>query len=169
MRRETYLGIYAAVARRPWLSVLLGVASGAITVIIAVAYAAFLVGITLIDTLDGVKYLAVTAIPFILVSVLRQLLNAPRPYEVLDTPYLASLRNSGKRGHGFPSRHTFSAILIGTTVTFMVPPVGIILLVFGITLGACRVFEGRHFLRDVLAGGAIGALSGVVGMLIVNI
>ena len=49
------------------------------------------------------KIAAVAAVPFIAVSVLRKIINAKRPYELIgDFPE----RPKDKSGESFPSRHT---------------------------------------------------------------
>lgn len=50
-----------------------------------------------------------SAIGFILLTIIRDKLNKPRPYEVMNiTPVI----NKNTKGHSFPSRHVFSCILI---------------------------------------------------------
>ena len=112
--------------------------------------------------------LAVSGAPFLAVSVLRHILNAPRPYEVYE------LRSFGldvpryKRGCSFPSRHTFSAFLIGVLLLPDLPFLGAAALLIGVYLATSRVLLGIHFIRDVVAGAAIGTLAGVVGTLCVH-
>ena len=130
---------------------------------VAAAVVSFVLGayITLsASALLFVRYLAVLFVPFLLVGILRRIINAPRPCELYD--FLPATR----RGAAFPSRHVFSALAIGTLMLFIFPPLGIMTLVFGVLLGACRVFLGIHFPRDVIAGGLIGVISSLVGALI---
>lgn len=113
----------------------------------------------------SVKLALVCFVPFVIVTLVRRFVNAPRPYELYDffeKPPKSSL------GRSFPSRHAFSAFAIGTALCYVGLPLGIICLVLGLCLGACRVFLGIHFPRDVIAGAIIGTLSSVIGMLIVN-
>lgn len=167
-QKERLLTMYERVYSRPRLTVALYYLSLLASAVIAISYAAVL-GFELFRNLVfGAELLAVTLIPFILGTVLRRVINRPRPYEALDTPLLEGLRVKGRRGESFPSRHTLSAMLIGSAVCFIHLPLGIVLLGLGVCVGACRVLLGYHFLSDVLAGGAVGALSGVVGMIIVN-
>ena len=170
MKKESYLSVYRAVYSRPWLATSLEVLSLTVTALTVLVYSCTLAYMAvLVDALLALKYLAVTAIPFLLVTLVRHIINAPRPYEVFDCEYLLPLRERGRGAHSFPSRHVASSMIIGASLTFVCPWVGALLMILGIALGACRVLLGRHFLRDVLAGGVIGAISGVVGMLIVNI
>ncbi|GAA0361224.1 phosphatase PAP2 family protein [Alkalibacterium iburiense] len=100
------------------------------------------------------------AISFILVSIFRNKLNAPRPYEVNDTTPLIKKDTKGK---SFPSRHVFSVFVIASTLYFISQPLGIILMLAGVILAFLRVIGGVHFPRDVIAGAVIGILSGVLG------
>ena len=122
---------------------------------VAVTVLAFLFGlgiILIVFPLGAVNYLAVLFIPFLVVTILRRWINAPRPESAL-----------GKSGGAFPSRHAFSAFAIGTLLCFISLPVGILTLVFGILLSVSRVLLGIHFPRDVIAGALIGVVSGLIG------
>ena len=37
-----------------------------------------------------------------------------------------------------------------------------------VILGAARVLLGIHFIRDVIAGGLIGIVSGIIGLLVAS-
>ena len=128
-------------------------------------YGLFVVGFAL-GTLYflSLKLILVCLVPFVIVTLVRRFINAPRPYEV----YTGIPTPRAKKGSSFPSRHAFSAFAIGTALLFVAPPIGAIALFLGVCLGACRVLLGIHFVRDVVCGGAIGVISSVVGMLIVN-
>ena len=128
------------------------------------AFAAVLIGAAISDLFYAVKLMAVCGIPFILVSLLRKILNAPRPYELFDDIY--ELPPKKKEGCSFPSRHVFSAFSIGTALCFIYPIVGAVILVFGVAMSLSRVLLGKHFPRDVIAGALIGAVTSVIGMII---
>ena len=114
---------------------------------------------------DLVLLIGTTGSGFVLVTVLRRLIAAPRPFEVYRfTPMLGRHRPS----LSFPSRHLYSAAVITVasvwvfgwqTVYFN----GVITLL----LTAVRVIGGVHFIRDVVAGAAIGALFGGIGFWII--
>ncbi len=106
------------------------------------------------------RCLFVPAVSFLAVSGFRKLLNAPRPYEKL---HFRPLLSKDKHGESFPSRHVFSVFVIALAFYDVFLPVGVVLTVFGVVLAAVRVVGGVHFPRDVLAGAAIGILSGVLG------
>lgn len=109
---------------------------------------------------------SVAAIPFIAVSLMRTLINSPRPYEVFDVPELEYLKMCKKSGKSFPSRHVFSAFLIGALWLPYSVPFGITAIILGAFMAVERVLLGIHFIKDVLVGAVIGVLSGTIGVLI---
>ncbi len=111
-----------------------------------------------------IKLAAVLGVPFIAVSILRRIINAPRPYELL--PFYEKMPKK-KSGRSFPSRHVFSVFAIAVALIPATPLVGALLLFLGVLLAFVRVALGIHFVRDVLAGAAIGLISGVLAIFIV--
>ena len=103
-----------------------------------------------------------TGVPFLAVSLLRHILDLPRPREVFEIDFLPGK----KMGKSFPSRHVFSAFAIGTALCFTILPLGITVLILGFVTAGCRVCLGNHFIRDVIAGALIGTACSVIGMLI---
>lgn len=111
---------------------------------------------------DGrlLRALLVPAVSFVALSVFRHVVNAPRPYQVLD---IQPIIRKNTQGFSFPSRHVFSCFVIAMTFLWVLPPVGAALLCFGVLLALCRVVGGVHWPRDVIVGAAVGVLSGLVG------
>ena len=107
--------------------------------------------------LGGVVCLGV---PFVFVTLLRRMINAPRPYEIYV--FLENVSKK-KKGESFPSRHCFSIFAIGTLCTFVFPILGIVTLVIGVFLCFCRVALGCHFVRDVFSGALVGTVSSLIG------
>ena len=110
----------------------------------------------------ALKYLVVLGVPFVLVSIMRKIVGAPRPYEIYDF-YEKKPKESEK--NSFPSRHAFSIFAIGTITVFTYPISGAVLLFLGLLLCVCRVLLGYHFVRDVLCGGLIGVFSSLIGLI----
>ena len=101
--------------------------------------------------------------PFLAVTLLRRVINAPRPYEIYDfydTP------PKKKQGRSFPSRHAHSVFAIGCAACFTNPTLGAILLVLGVVLCTARVLLGIHFIRDVLTGALTGTVCTLLGKFI---
>lgn len=105
------------------------------------------------------KLLLIPGISFVLLSLVRKWINAPRPYEVLD---IVPIINKDTKGSSFPSRHVFSAFIIAMTLYYISMPMGIFLMFLGTLLAIVRVLAGVHFPRDVIVGGIIGILTGII-------
>ena len=105
-------------------------------------------------------------ISFVLLSVVRKLINRPRPYETFDVP---SVIKKDKKGESFPSRHVFSATIIAMTFLLMSPWswLGVIFLFVSVMLAVVRVVSGVHFISDVIAGIVVAVLAAVVGYLLI--
>lgn len=148
-----------------WLLVLVSYFSVALT---AAAFILTEVGLLLADPWRALGVALVCAVPYALVSLFRRWFDAPRPYELYDLSSVTDSLPHSKAGRSFPSRHVFSAFVIGTVLAFIAPLAGIAVCLFGAALAASRVLLGIHFLRDVVAGALIGIISGILGTLIVN-
>ena len=109
--------------------------------------------------------ITVPFISFVVISVIRAVLNSPRPYELYK---IKPVINKETRGKSFPSRHVFSAFVIGTTVLYSNIILGIIVFAVGILIGFIRVIAGVHFIRDVLCGALFGIVFGTVGLAVYN-
>ncbi len=165
MRRLSYENMYKWVGSVSRLYPALLIIDKICVAFTVAAYAA----LTVFSYLGGgwqlsLTYIAVSGVPFITLSVIRRIINAPRPTELLDVSPLDAGR--GKRGRSMPSRHVFSAFLIGTLLTYEVMVLGIIVLLMGVCIGACRVLSAKHFVRDCVAGALSGAISGLIGIAI---
>ena len=111
-------------------------------------------------------FLRFTLIPlftFILVTIVRAIINAERPYEKYS--YTPVVRKDTK-GKSFPSRHTVSAFIIAMAFMYVDMKLGAIMLVVASVIGVTRVLAGVHFIRDVVSGAILGVLIGLVGFFI---
>ena len=99
----------------------------------------------------------VPGISFVLVTVLRKEINAPRPYEVFDA---APVIPKDTRGNSFPSRHAFSIFVIAMTFCACCP----LAWAGPVLLAVIRVVSGVHFPCDVVVGALLGMLAGFVGL-----
>ena len=108
-------------------------------------------------------FLRFTLIPLgvlILVTIVRAIINARRPYEVYDyTPVVYK----ATKGKSFPSRHTVSAFIIAMAFLYINVKIGAVMLIIATAIAVVRVLAGVHFIRDVVSGAAIGILAGVLG------
>ena len=170
MRRIDYPKLYKWSASRPKLTRAMRGLYVPMVVLVAASYALHVVLALWLGSLTvGLTLLAVSGCPFVAVSLLRYLIDAPRPYEVYDLSGLGLEVPRHKSGRSFPSRHTFSAFLIGTLLLPGVPSLGAVVLLVGICLATSRVLLGIHFIRDVVSGAVIGVIAGVLGALCIRL
>lgn len=165
-KKERLIRLYTRVYSRPGSVALLKLLGTLAVVYVILSFSA--VNVTLLlsgEYLECVKLCTVAAIPFLAVSAMRLLLNVPRPYETVDFPPFEAMKGERKAGKSFPSRHVFSAVLLGTLTLAHSIPLGIMTLVIGVFIGVERVLLGIHFTRDAVVGGIMGVLSGVIGIL----
>ena len=149
-------------SRRASLS--LRIISHASVLLSVVAYAMLVVSSYLDEPMLAIKILIAGAVPFILVSVLRRLINAPRPYEMYDFYKEAP---KSKKGSSFPSRHVFSCFTVAVLSYILSPLLAVAIAVTGVMLAVSRVLLGIHFVRDVVAGALIGLISGLLGLVLI--
>ena len=119
-----------------------------------------------LDAFMTLKALVASAVAFFTVSLVRMIINAPRPYEVYDC-FDEPPKN--KRGKSFPGRHAFSVFCVATLAFPLFPILSSVVAIFGVLLSVSRVLLGIHFVRDVVCGSALGIISGTVGFLIAGI
>ena len=126
----------------------------------AAAYITFAV-LSLLETpLLLLKLLVFSAIPFLLVTLMRRLFSAKRPYQDGTTP-------PPRRGtnDSFPSRHAYSAFFVATIAFHFSALTSYILLPLAILLSVMRVIAGYHYPRDVVAGAFLGVIAGILTLL----
>ena len=150
-------------ARPAALRAMLG-ANKLLTVFVYLAYILMLA--VLVFTRDGRVFRAVLvpAVVFLGGSALRAIINAPRPYEVYRTPALV---NKDRAGQSFPSRHMFSSAILAMCGLWLYPPLGLVLAAVVVVMAPIRVLCGVHFVRDVVAGVALGVVSGWIGFWVI--
>lgn len=130
------------------------------TLLLYSAYPIFIVYLLFRQDHRIYRALLTPAISFVLLSVFRSYMNAPRPYEKLD---IIPIIDKDTAGNSFPSRHVFSTFVIAATIYHVFPGIGLILMFVGLILATMRVLGGVHFPRDVIAGALIGILSAWLG------
>ena len=104
-------------------------------------------------------YVFVPASGFVILSLFRKKINAPRPYEEWD---IKPLLDRDSPGQSMPSRHVFSATIISMACLHASLSVGVILLVLSAFLGLVRVLGGVHYPKDVVVGYICGLVWGVL-------
>ena len=130
----------------------------------ALTFALLLVSSYMREPLLALKLCAAGAVPFFVVTVLRKLIDAPRPYELYSFYENAPKK---KQGSSFPSRHVFSSFLIAILSYILSPWLTAAVALVGVALSVSRVLLGIHFVRDVVAGALIGITSGLLGLVLI--
>ncbi|SDB33177.1 PAP2 superfamily protein [Pseudobutyrivibrio sp. YE44] len=159
----SYADLSARIKNNNGLVSVLKVLDKAITYITVLLYLGLLVyGVYTIPTQGATllyRSLLIPGISFIVVSLFRKVMSAPRPYEVYGfTPAL----DKDTKGKSFPSRHVFSIFIVAMAFFQVSLPMGVLLIVMGIALAVIRVVGGVHFIKDVIAGALIAIFIGII-------
>ena len=131
--------------------------------IVYASYPLLIVYLVLCSRENLLRGILVPAAGFLLVTVLRAWINAPRPYEAMGIP---AITPKDTRGKSFPSRHAACGAVIAVTAIFTAPVLGWCLLAVSLLIAVSRVLAGVHYVKDVLAGWLLGAAIGLLGVLI---
>lgn len=129
-----------------------------------IAYPLLLVLVALFDRETFARMFLVPLVGFVVVTVVRRVVNEPRPYEALAIDPLIHKDTVGK---SFPSRHLFSMVMIAMCWLVWCMPVGIVFLMLCAVMGYVRVVGGVHYVHDVVVGALFGIVLGIVGFWIV--
>lgn len=141
----------------------LNVLDKAITYITVLLYAGYLVYGAFFDPSGNYNLLyrsiLIPGVSFIIVSLFRKIISAPRPYEVYD--FVPAL-NKDTNGKSFPSRHVFSIFMVAFTIMQSSVALAAFVIILGLALAVIRVIGGVHFIKDVIAGFAVALIIAVI-------
>jgi undecaprenyl-diphosphatase len=101
-----------------------------------------------------------------LFRALKRTSRRKRPYEV-EPHCWSSILPPDK--YSFPSGHSITAFAVALSVGLFYPDVVGYLLAVAFLIASSRIILGMHFLSDVLAGSAIGAVLGLAGFYVYSI
>ena len=164
MKRETYIKMSAFVRKHRYGEWIVKYGNIFVTRVVYVAFFMLLAILLIRKDERMIRVVFVTGISFILVSIVRHFINAPRPYTLYAFDPIVK---KSKAGESMPSRHVFSTFVIGMAFFYTYPMIGIIIFADGILMCFGRVAAGVHFPEDVIAGAIVGILSGVIGFYII--
>lgn len=163
MKREDFVKMTdktrAFLSRGAWTKVLMD----APTYLIAALYLGAGAYLVLARDARVWRFALVPAATFVLVTILRKVINRPRPYDALSfEPVGKAERGKGK---SMPSRHTASAAAIALAFAYAFPHPAVIVLcaALGALVAFSRVAKGAHYPSDVLAALAFSAICALVG------
>ena len=159
--QEWYDHIAGNIKNKPFLLSLLRTFNRFMTVVMPMIYLTLLATTYLQQGLGKqvLIYVFIPASGFVILSLLRKKINAPRPYEEWD---IKPLLDRDSPGQSMPSRHVFSATIISMACLHASLSAGVILLVLSALLGLVRVLGGVHFPKDVVVGYICGLVWGVI-------
>lgn len=96
------------------------------------------------------------AFSFLLSQVLKRSFSRTRP----DLPVSISSLIQAPDRFSFPSGHATAALSIALPVALsLAPPLGLLILILGLTVGLTRCYLGVHYPGDVVAGWSLAVLS----------
>lgn len=83
---------------------------------------------------------------FIFVTILRKLINRPRPHMSMNVDPLIKHKDD----QSFPSRHALSAFIISLVCFNISFYLGIVTMIIAAIIGLSRIVTGVHFISDVI-------------------
>ena len=159
--QEWYGHVAGKIENKPFLLRLLRAFNRLMTVVLPIVYLTLLAA-TYFQEGFGKQvwmYVFVPASGFVILSLFRKKINAPRPYEVWE---IVPLLDRDSPGQSMPSRHVFSATIISMACLHASLAVGVILLLLSAILGLVRVLGGVHYPKDVVVGYICALVWGVI-------
>ena len=164
MTKESYEKLLRPFKKNKAAATALNILNKTLTAFVYVSYPSLLFYLLLFEREKLIKAVLVPAIMLVLVSVLRKIIDRPRPYCAFNTEPVIKKE---KQGESMPSRHIFSVFIIAMTFLYAVPLLSVPLFAAGVILGTVRVLGGVHYPSDILAGAAIGLAFGAIGFFVI--
>ena len=170
MKKETYIKMTQPFRDNPDMAKGIHIANKLCTCTMYAAYPILLVWLFFNakygSYLNFWRALLVPGISFVLLSAGRSIINRPRPYEAFEVPPVIA---KDTKGHSFPSRHVFSAMVIALTFVCMSPWtwLGLVFIGVSLLLAIVRVVSGVHYISDVVAGILIALVTAILGYFVI--
>ncbi len=161
MSEKRYIEFMESIRRTRFGVRLLNVVDRGIVIVTAAAYGLFLLSLFFSKSDRLVVSILVPAISFLILTLIRSRINAPRPYEVFGFDPVIKKNTVGQ---SFPSRHVFSIFCIATVMGMVDKSLAMPMILLGVLLAILRVLGGVHFVKDVVVGAVSGVLFAMIGM-----
>ena len=101
------------------------------------------------------------AIELPICMIMKYSIKRNRPFEAIDTIYK---RSSPGDQFSLPSGHASAAFVMTVLISYFYPVLMLPAIIWASLVGISRIYLGVHYPTDVLAGMAIGILSGLSGI-----
>lgn len=164
MTQKKYLKLMQFFNQSPVLLHIIRFAAKQLAIIIAAVYAVILIMLVIWHDSRFIRCLIVPAAAFVFITVIRKLINRPRPYDTLDyDPLVSCVRG---KAQSFPSRHTGSAWIIALTLCTLNLWLGIPVLIAALCISVGRVCTGMHYPSDVIAGFIVAVVAFFIGFFV---
>ncbi|MBQ3329685.1 MAG: phosphatase PAP2 family protein [Ruminococcus sp.] len=163
MKGESYQNLSAYFSENKTRNTTIKALHDVLPLVMYIFYPVQLITLAINEGFGSETFLRFMLIPLgtlIVISIIRALVNAKRPYEVY---HYEPAVHKNTRGKSFPSRHTVSAFVIAMAFMYVNTRIGVIMLIVAALIGVTRVLAGVHFIRDVVFGALIGIAAGAVG------
>ena len=164
MTELQYKRISESICRRKYGKLLIKMLDNLITFMIFISYPLLIVYSYFFSKTELIELVVVPLASFVAVSLFRNVVNAKRPYEVYD---FEPIIDKDTKHHSFPSRHVFSAFMVGMAYMQISARGAVDIFILGALLAVLRVFGGVHFIKDVICGAVIGIALGLLGFYVV--
>ncbi len=126
-------------------------------IILGVIYICTLIYLWSIKSKIVWEIILICILAFITTSLLRKIINAPRPFDVYNIHPLITHTSY----QSMPSRHATSAFIIAISCLKVNLYLGIICFCIAIMIACTRILCGVHFIKDIVYGILISILWGL--------
>jgi undecaprenyl-diphosphatase len=116
----------------------------------------FSTGTTRLTAISSAASLALSHLP---VQVVKKLFPRKRPYLLFET---TKILPNPLKDHSFPSGHTTAVFSVIVPFIILNPVLAAVLIPLGLFVGISRIYLGLHYPSDVIAGGFLGTLFGIL-------
>lgn len=156
MDTKIYMAVYSFVQRHPSLHRPIIFINDKSPNVMMVLFYGLMPVLVLMRDIRVIAFAAFPLIELLLVTKLRNRIDRPRPFDVLDVTPL----EKHSSGHSFPSLHCSSSFVITMSLFYIHPTLGVIGLIVSVFVAVSRLLAGVHYPSDIAAGIIIGLLFG---------